>query len=189
MPTTTTNRTVRVTAALGLLAALSLVFSLLWPGPRVSAQTGTPVSIAGRANCLLGQIDFTFKAVNAGGAPSARGMNLPLGVAIDPRNGRLNAVALLGVVIWWGDTLTLFLGLVLAGVLWYKRAQPLYLIMGLLVRFAETTGAQLGCWAWNRTPLDLLHATNPPVGAIVFYVLGDILTMRMARVFQQPRGR
>lgn len=99
------------------------------------------------------------------------------------------AILLPAVVIFSGDTLTLVLGPVLGAVLWYKRAQPLYLMMGLLVLFAETTGARLGCWTWSREPLHLLHSTNPPAGAVVFYVLGDLLTMRVARIVKRPGRR
>jgi hypothetical protein len=96
---------------------------------------------------------------------------------------------LAGAVLWRGDTLSILLGLICALALWRKRAQPLYLIMGLLVLYVELAGTAFGCWAWQARPLGLFETTNPPVGAIVFYILGDMLTLRALRGARRLRAR
>lgn len=86
-----------------------------------------------------------------------------------------------GALLAFHDTLSAIFGVLFGFILWRKRARPFYLIMGLLVLYIELVGTALGCWVWNPAPWDILHTTNPPVGAFVCYVIADILVMKIAQ--------
>jgi hypothetical protein len=73
------------------------------------------------------------------------------------------------------DTLTLVLGLLFFVLLASQRFQSFYLAMGLVVLAVELIGTHFGCWTWQAHPLGVLDAANPPVGAITFYVYGDLV--------------
>jgi len=85
-----------------------------------------------------------------------------------------------GALLWYGDTFSVLFGALFALLLIRKRFRPFYLIMGVLVLYIELVGTALGCWVWNPAPFGVLRTTNPPVGAFVFYVIADILVMRLA---------
>jgi hypothetical protein len=78
------------------------------------------------------------------------------------------------------DTLSLPSGIVFFTALRFKKWQPFYLLMGLIVLTVELAGTAFGCWAWKGKVLGLFSTTNPPVGAMVLYVLGDILVVSAA---------
>jgi hypothetical protein len=79
-----------------------------------------------------------------------------------------------------GDSLSVLFGLVFFLVLWRKRGQLLYLIIGVLVLYIELLGTAWGCWTWGPAPWGVLHTLNPPVGAFACYVLADILALKSA---------
>lgn len=93
----------------------------------------------------------------------------------------IHGLLFVGVLLLFNDTLSTVFGIVFAWILWRKRANLLYLIMGMLVLYIELVGTALGCWAWVPSPWGLLHTTNPPFGAFVCYVIADILVMKIAR--------
>ncbi|NEQ95320.1 MAG: hypothetical protein F6K30_01070 [Cyanothece sp. SIO2G6] len=86
----------------------------------------------------------------------------------------------------WHDGLSAILLLIFAWVLQRKGARLLYGIMGCLVLMVELSGTSLGCWTWQSESFGWLHTTNPPVGAFVFYVLGDLAGFKLGRWVRFP---
>ena len=89
---------------------------------------------------------------------------------------------ILGALLWLGDTLSGIFGLLAIFVLYRKRFNVFYLIMGVLVLYIEWIGTWFGCWFWHLHPFGLLSTTNPPVGAFVCYLIADLIVMRLARM-------
>jgi hypothetical protein len=85
-----------------------------------------------------------------------------------------------GAALLLHDTFSALCAVLFVIILRRKRGRPFYLIMGLLVLYIELVGTALGCWAWDARPLGLLQTTNPPVGAFVFYVIADILVIKIS---------
>ncbi len=81
----------------------------------------------------------------------------------------------------WHDGLSAILALIFAWIVQRKGARLLYGIMGTLVLMVELLGTSLGCWVWQPESWGWLHTTNPPVGAFVFYVLGDLAGFRLGQ--------
>jgi CSLREA domain-containing protein len=102
----TMRSTVRPTRTILFVFALALsLFGAVQP----SVRAAPPPVIA--ADQLLGQVDFTFKAPNRGGPPTAGGLNLPLGVAIHASSGRLYVADALNYrVLSWPDVSALAIG-------------------------------------------------------------------------------
>ena len=89
-------------------------------------------------------------------------------------------------ILLWHDWLSATLGLVFLWVIRRKGVRLLYVVMGCLVLIVEILGTSLGCWEWQVGTLhNLLHTTNPPVGAFVFYILGDLGGFKLGRWFDQ----
>lgn len=86
-----------------------------------------------------------------------------------------------GAVLALGDTLSALFLVLFVWVMVRKRANVLYLIVGVLVLYIELVGTAFGCWVWHPQPFGVLRTTNPPVGAFVCYVLADLAVMRLAR--------
>ncbi|MGK7929904.1 MAG: hypothetical protein AB4041_00515 [Microcystaceae cyanobacterium] len=88
-----------------------------------------------------------------------------------------------GAIFFLHDSLSIIFGLLFLWILRRKSYQTLYFIMGLLVLYVELVGTHWGCWTWTSHPFgqSWLHATNPPVGAFVCYVLADLGVMKIAR--------
>jgi len=59
-----------------------------------------------------------------------------------------------------------------------KNYAILYLIMSLLALYLEIVGTQLGTWYWHSNWW-LFTTINPPVGAIVIYIAGDMLLKKL----------
>lgn len=95
-----------------------------------------------------------------------------------------------GAILLLQDSLSAIFGLVFLWVLHRKGYQTLYFIMGLLVLYVELTGTHWGCWTWPPHPFgqSWFHATNPPVGAFVCYVLADLGVMKIARHWKPRLG-
>ncbi|MEM8640265.1 MAG: hypothetical protein AAGG51_15820 [Cyanobacteria bacterium P01_G01_bin.54] len=81
----------------------------------------------------------------------------------------------------WHDALSAILLLIFVWILHRKGVRSLYGIMGILVLLVELLGTSLECWTWQPESFSWLHTTNPPVGAFVFYVLGDLGGFKLAR--------
>jgi hypothetical protein len=92
------------------------------------------------------------------------------------------ALAFAVAILWFGDTLSIVGGVLLALLLARKRWALLYLVMGIVVFAIELAGTRAGVWTWRRESLGGLTATNPPIGAIVLYVFGDALIARVDRL-------
>lgn len=92
-----------------------------------------------------------------------------------------------GAIIILYDTLSAIFGVLFLLILYRKRCQPFYLIMGVLVLYIELVGTVLGCWTWNTAPFGVLTTTNPPVGAFVCYVIADILVIKITRCIDMLR--
>ncbi len=96
---------------------------------------------------------------------------------------------LFGTALIFQDSLSAILGVVFALILVRKRGQILYLVMSLLVLYIELLGTAVGCWTWHPTVFRALHTTNPPLGAFVLYVIGDVLVLRFTRMLRPILGR
>ena len=81
----------------------------------------------------------------------------------------------------WHDTLSALLAVIFAWIVKRKGVRLLYGIMACLVLMVELCGTSLGCWVWQPESLSWLQTTNPPVGAFVFYVLGDLGGFKLGR--------
>ncbi len=86
-----------------------------------------------------------------------------------------------GAILVLHDSLSAVFGVLFLLILYRKRCQPFYLIMGVLVLYIEVVGTALGCWTWNIRPFGMLTTTNPPVGAFVCYVIADLVVMKITR--------
>ena len=86
-----------------------------------------------------------------------------------------------GAILWLQDIFSAVLGTLLGLILWWRGYRLIYLIMGFLVLYIELLGTGLGCWIWQENAFNLFQTTNPPFGAFVFYVFGDIAVLKMSR--------
>ena len=86
-----------------------------------------------------------------------------------------------GVIVLFQDIFSGLLGCVFLWVLQRKGCRLLYLIMGILVLYIELLGTSLGCWTWHPLAFEIVPTTNPPFGAFIFYVLGDLGVMKLSR--------
>ena len=97
-----------------------------------------------------------------------------------------------GALFVLNDTLSTLFGVIFIPLLVRAHGRPFYLIMGMLVLYIELVGTAFGCWVWDPAPLRVLHTTNPPVGAVVCYVIADVLVIKIARwlslLVQRHRG-
>ena len=96
----------------------------------------------------------------------------------------LYAMLLAVVVTLFHDTLSAVFALVFLWVLRRKGYNTLYFVMGLLVVYIELLGTTWGCWSWKPYPIPAftwLHSANPPIGAFVCYVLGDLGAIKITR--------
>jgi hypothetical protein len=91
--------------------------------------------------------------------------------------GLLFAVA----ILFLQDIFSAILGTLFGLVLWWRGYRLIYLIMAFLVLYIELLGTGLGCWVWQENAFNLFATTNPPFGAFVFYVFGDIAVLKMSR--------
>jgi hypothetical protein len=113
---------------------------------------------------------------------------LPVAIA---RENRLQPILLslqgflfAGAILFLQDILSAILGTLFALVIWWRGCRSIYLIMGFLVLYIELLGTGFGCWVWQKNAFNLLHTTNPPFGAFVFYVFGDIAILKMSGYFK-----
>ena len=86
-----------------------------------------------------------------------------------------------GAIFLLQDLFSAVLGTLFALVLWWRGYRLIYLIMSFLVLYIELLGTGLGCWVWQEHAFDLFQTTNPPFGAFVFYVFGDIAVLKISR--------
>ena len=121
----------------------------------------------------------------------ATGLMLAKLPAIASRQDKLQAILLTiqalifaGVIIFWQDIFTAVLGILFGLVIWWRGCRLMYPIMCFLVLYIELLGTGFGCWTWQANAFNLFHTTNPPFGAFVFYVFGDIAILKVARFFQ-----
>lgn len=92
----------------------------------------------------------------------------------------LHGGLILGAIIFLGDTLSLIFSVFLVWIMYRKRANNFYLIMGVLVLYIEMIGTWMGCWHWHRH-IHGLQTTNPPMAAFTCYLIADIIVMKLAR--------
>ena len=95
----------------------------------------------------------------------------------------LQGLLFAGVIFWLQDVFSAVLGTLFVLVLWWRGCRLIYPIMGFLVLYSELLGTGLGCWIWQENAFNLFATTNPPFGAFVFYVFGDIAVLKMSRYF------
>ena len=88
-----------------------------------------------------------------------------------------------GTILFLQDIFSAVLGILFGLVLWWRGYRFIYLIMSFLVLYIELLGTGLGCWIWQENAFDLFQTTNPPFGAFVFYVFGDIAVLKISRYF------
>ena len=93
----------------------------------------------------------------------------------------LQGLILAGVIVFWQDLFSAVLAILFGLVLWWRGCRLIYPLMGFLVLYIELLGTKLGCWGWQEYAFSLLHTTNPPFGAFVFYVFGDIAILKASR--------
>ncbi|MGF1538989.1 MAG: hypothetical protein ACFCU5_00830 [Pleurocapsa sp.] len=114
---------------------------------------------------------------------------LPVAIA---RQNRLQPILLsvqgilfAGTILFLQDIFSAVLGTLFALVLWWRGCRLIYPIMGFLVLYIELLGTRLGCWVWQENAFNLFHTTNPPFGAFVFYVFGDIAILKISSYFHR----
>ena len=93
----------------------------------------------------------------------------------------LQGLLFAGAILWLQDIFSAILGTLFGLVLWWRGCRLIYPIMGFLVLYIELLGTGLGCWIWQVNAFNLFQTTNPPFGAFVFYVFGDIAVLKMSR--------
>ena len=93
----------------------------------------------------------------------------------------LQAILFAGAILFLQDIFSAVLGTLFALVLWWRGCRLIYPIMGFLVLYIELLGTGWGCWVWQENAFHLFHTTNPPFGAFVFYVFGDIAMLKLSR--------
>ena len=93
----------------------------------------------------------------------------------------LQGLLFAGAILWLQDVFSAVLGILFGLVLWWRGCRLIYPIMGFLVLYIELLGTGLGCWIWQENAFNLFATTNPPFGAFVFYVFGDIAVLKMSR--------
>ncbi|ANW97189.1 hypothetical protein AXE80_13220 [Wenyingzhuangia fucanilytica] len=86
------------------------------------------------------------------------------------------------------DTLSLFLGVLFFLSLKRKKFLPFYLMMSLIVLYLELVGTFLGAWKWDAEQ-GIFKTVNPPLGAIFFYVGGDMLLGKVTRFSLRQRRK
>ena len=86
-----------------------------------------------------------------------------------------------GAILFLQDIFSAVLGILFGLVLWWRGYRFIYLIMSFLVLYIELLGTELGSWIWQEKAFNLFQTTNPPFGAFVFYVFGDIAVLKMSR--------
>ena len=86
-----------------------------------------------------------------------------------------------GIILWLQDIFSAVLGILFGLILWWRGCRLIYPIMGFLVLYIELLGTGLGCWIWQEKAFNLFQTTNPPFGAFVFYVFGDIAVLKISR--------
>jgi hypothetical protein len=62
-----------------------------------------------------------------------------------------------------------------------KRWQNLYFFIAVCVIFIELVGTYLHCWTWKSKIVDRIPTVNPPIGAVLFYVGGDVLLAKIVQ--------
>ena len=102
---------------------------------------------------------------------------------IQPTLLALQGLLFAGAIFLLHDLFSAVLGTLFGLVLWWRGYRLIYLIMSFLVLYIELLGTGLGCWVWQEHAFDLLQTTNPPFGAFVFYVFGDIAVLKISRHF------
>ena len=93
----------------------------------------------------------------------------------------LQGLLFAGAILFLQDIFSAILGTLFGLVLWWRGCRLIYFIMGFLVLYIELLGTGLGCWVWQDNAFNLFATTNPPFGAFVFYVFGDIAVLKMSR--------
>ncbi|NJR69646.1 MAG: hypothetical protein HC771_14020 [Synechococcales cyanobacterium CRU_2_2] len=101
----------------------------------------------------------------------------------------LGLLALLfgGAILFLHDAFSALLGGLFALVLNWRGCRLVYPIMAFLVLYIELLGTGLGCWTWEAKAFGILPTTNPPLGAFVFYVFGDIAVLKLVRMLGRDR--
>ncbi|MFM2230520.1 MAG: hypothetical protein RL607_1778 [Bacteroidota bacterium] len=93
----------------------------------------------------------------------------------------LFALAFLSVGIGLNDYFTLACGGLFFLLLRRKRWQNLYFFIAVCVIFIELVGTYLHCWTWKSKIVDRIPTVNPPIGAVLFYVGGDVLLAKIVQ--------
>ncbi len=96
------------------------------------------------------------------------------------------AISFSFVIIYLKDTLSLLLGILFFIVLKRKNFLPFYLMMSLLVLYLELVGTYFGTWKWDHEQ-GIFQTVNPPLGAVFFYVGGDLTLGRLTRFILKKR--
>ena len=89
-----------------------------------------------------------------------------------------------------GDRLSLALLPLWGIMLWRRRGDAgflMYLWLALPVLWIELIGTHFGDWRWASSSFGL-PAANPPFGAFVCYVGGDLLVLNMSRRLVRRAG-
>ena len=107
---------------------------------------------------------------------------------IEPILLSLQGLLFVGAILFLQDMFSAILGTLFGLILWWRGSRLIYPIMCLLVLYIELVGTGLGCWVWQENAFNLFHTTNPPFGAFVFYVFGDIAILKMSRYLNSQLG-
>ena len=92
------------------------------------------------------------------------------------------------VGIFYNDLFTLIFGVFFFVLLRRKKWQNLYFFIALCVIFIELVGTYFKCWAWGPETFNLIPTANPPMGAIFFYVGGDVLLVKIVKTIDKIKS-
>ncbi len=93
----------------------------------------------------------------------------------------LQGLILIGAIVGLKDFFSAVLALLFGLVVWWRSYRLIYSIMYFLVLYIELLGTVLECWTWQDYAFGIVPTTNPPFGAFVFYVFGDIAVLKVTR--------
>ena len=97
------------------------------------------------------------------------------------------ALLFLAVGIFLNDLFSLIFGVFFFLLLKRKRWQNVYYFIAVCVIIIELAGTHFQCWKWRPQTFVLIPTINPPMGAVFFYIGGDILLVKIVGFWESKK--